>query len=141
MSRFKRYSTTLIIFRMTLIILIPYTILQRFGSALTPDGLLHLSKKTYEKDYQPIDKECKCSTCANYTRAYLHSIIHEPVSCSLITVHNVAYQVGNQTFHVQITTCVSELVNSNCQIITCVCETLMHHIGNNVAVVRFYMHF
>ena len=105
-------------------VLIHHTILQRFGSAITPDGLLHLSKKTYEKDYQPIDKDCLCSTCANYTRAYLHSIIHEPVSCSLITVHNVAYQVGKSSF-----------LHTNLSIQTfkqrCVCETLMPLSNHN----------
>ncbi|KAK3087123.1 hypothetical protein FSP39_002020 [Pinctada imbricata] len=66
----------------------------RFGSALTPTGLLNLSKKTFSKDYQPIDKDCKCSTCASYTRAYIHMVVNETVGCSLLTVHNVAYQLN-----------------------------------------------
>ena len=66
---------------------------QRFGNALVPSGKLNLKQQKYEKDLQPIDKDCQCSTCRNYTRAYLHMIIDEAVACSVISVHNVAYQV------------------------------------------------
>lgn len=65
----------------------------RFGNALVPSGKLNLKQQKYEKDFQPIDKDCQCSTCRNYTRAYLHMIIDEAVACSVISVHNVAYQL------------------------------------------------
>ncbi|KAK4878946.1 hypothetical protein RN001_007092 [Aquatica leii] len=66
----------------------------RFGCALVMTGQLNLKQKTYKLDLNPIDKECDCSTCQTYTRAYLHQIatIH-PVSCHLLTVHNVAFQL------------------------------------------------
>lgn len=41
----------------------------------------------------PIDSNCECSTCKTYTRSYLHHIINEPVACSALTAHNVAYQL------------------------------------------------
>lgn len=67
---------------------------QRFGNALTPTGTLILHRPEFAEDFQPIEKGCPCSTCKNYTRAYLHGIVeNEPVSCSLLTIHNVAYQV------------------------------------------------
>ena len=38
-------------------------------------GELNLRKKAYEEDFSPIDPNCPCPTCQNYTRAYLHSIV------------------------------------------------------------------
>ena len=67
--------------------------LQRFGNALVPSGKLNLKQQKFEKDFQPIDKNCQCSTCRNYTRAYLHMVIDDAVASSLLSVHNVAYQV------------------------------------------------
>lgn len=67
---------------------------QRFGCALVTGGQLNLKQKSYAKDFEPIDKECDCSTCKRYTRAYLHTIVTvETVACHLLTVHNIAYQV------------------------------------------------
>lgn len=66
----------------------------RFGCALKNSGQLNLKQKKYETDLQPIDKECPCTTCQNYTRAYLHCIVTaETVACHLISVHNIAYQM------------------------------------------------
>lgn len=42
----------------------------------------------------PIDKDCHCTTCQTYTRSYLHHIATiETVSCSLLSIHNVAFQL------------------------------------------------
>lgn len=42
----------------------------------------------------PIDKDCECTTCKTYTRSYLHHIVTvEPVACSLLSIHNVAFQL------------------------------------------------
>ncbi|KAJ0181741.1 hypothetical protein K1T71_002463 [Dendrolimus kikuchii] len=67
----------------------------RFGCALINSGQMNLKHKKYETDLQPIDKDCSCSTCKNYTRAYLHCIVTvETVACHLISVHNIAYQMN-----------------------------------------------
>lgn len=74
---------------------------QRFGNALTPTGTLILHRPEFADDFQPIEKGCPCSTCKNYTRAYLHGIVeNEPVSCSLLTIHNVAYQVCHDKYQI-----------------------------------------
>ncbi|XP_060517767.1 queuine tRNA-ribosyltransferase catalytic subunit isoform X2 [Cylas formicarius] len=66
----------------------------RFGCALLMTGQLNLKKKQYAKDFNPIDKDCSCTTCKNYTRAYLHGIAGDlPVACHLLTEHNVAFQM------------------------------------------------
>lgn len=68
--------------------------LQRFGCALVNKGQLNLKQKIYETDLNPIDANCDCATCKNYTRAYLHCIVSvETVACHLISVHNIAFQV------------------------------------------------
>lgn len=65
----------------------------RFGCALVRKGQLNLRQKKYELDLTPIDENCKCSTCKNYTKAYIHAVINEPIMCSLISIHNVSFQL------------------------------------------------
>jgi len=66
----------------------------RFGTALVKTGQMHLKSKQFEADFRPIDENCSCSTCKNYTRAYLHSIMSkEPTACHLVTIHNIVYQI------------------------------------------------
>lgn len=66
----------------------------RFGTVLVPSGLLQLKKAEFKDDFRPIDETCTCSTCKNYTRAYLHTIAtKETVASSLLTVHNIAYMM------------------------------------------------
>lgn len=67
----------------------------RFGNALVNSGNLSLKQKQYEADFTPIDSNCSCLTCKNYTRAYLHMLIsREEIGCHLITIHNIAYQLN-----------------------------------------------
>lgn len=65
----------------------------RFGCALVRTGQLNLRHKKYELDLTPIDENCKCSTCKTYTKAYIHAVINDPIMCSLITIHNVSFQL------------------------------------------------
>ena len=66
----------------------------RFGTALCTDGReLQLKKKRFEADFAPIDAECDCSTCALYSRAYLHQVVgkKESNAAQLLTTHNIRY--------------------------------------------------
>ncbi|XP_077292205.1 tRNA-guanine transglycosylase [Arctopsyche grandis] len=66
----------------------------RFGCALVNTGQIVLKNKKFANDFGPIDENCTCSTCKRHTRAYLHSIATvETVSCHLLSVHNIAYQL------------------------------------------------
>ncbi|XP_015520075.1 queuine tRNA-ribosyltransferase catalytic subunit [Neodiprion virginianus] len=66
----------------------------RFGCALIRTGQLNLRQKQYKYDTAPIDDSCDCSTCKNYTRAYLHQIVtQETVACHLLSVHNINFQL------------------------------------------------
>ena len=64
----------------------------RFGSALVPGGLLNLKRAEFENDQRPVDEDCDCLCCKNYTRAFLHSTAtKETIASQLLTIHNIAY--------------------------------------------------
>ncbi|KAJ1859277.1 Queuine tRNA-ribosyltransferase catalytic subunit 1 [Coemansia sp. RSA 1822] len=66
----------------------------RFGNALVRTGSMALRQGKYKNDFTPIDSECECSTCKNFTRAYLHTTVtKETTGCHLVTVHNIAFQM------------------------------------------------
>ncbi|KXJ84342.1 hypothetical protein RP20_CCG027125 [Aedes albopictus] len=66
----------------------------RFGCALTRRGQMNLKQQSFKTDMRPIEEGCDCSTCKTYTRSYLHHIVTvEPVACSIISIHNVAFQL------------------------------------------------
>lgn len=68
----------------------------RFGCALVRSGQLNLKQAKYALDRRPIDERCGCTTCRDYTRSYLHHIVTaEPVACSLLSIHNVYFQVSS----------------------------------------------
>ena len=64
-----------------------------------PWGQINLKSQSFAKDFDPIDAKCNCSTCKRFSRSHLHTLISrkETVGCNLITLHNVAYQVGVHT--------------------------------------------
>ncbi|KAJ2601020.1 Queuine tRNA-ribosyltransferase catalytic subunit 1 [Coemansia sp. RSA 1722] len=66
----------------------------RFGNALVRTGSLSLKQGRYKDDMSPIDKDCDCPTCKNYTKAYLHTTVtKDTTGCHLITIHNIAFQM------------------------------------------------
>mmetsp|Transcript_21361 Transcript_21361/g.33412 ORF Transcript_21361/g.33412 Transcript_21361/m.33412 type:complete len:279 (+) Transcript_21361:533-1369(+) len=66
----------------------------RFGVALTDIGTMQLKNKRYKGDTSPIEKDCKCSTCSHFTRAYLHCLVaKEQTGARLVTIHNIAYMM------------------------------------------------
>jgi len=54
---------------------------------------LHITNEKFKKDFSPLDKNCSCPTCKNYTRAYLRHlfIAGEPLGLRLATIHNVHF--------------------------------------------------
>jgi queuine tRNA-ribosyltransferase len=69
------------------------TRLARHGAALTPDGRLNLKNAKHRESFMPLDPECSCETCANFTRAYLAHLVRENelLAHRLITYHNVHF--------------------------------------------------
>jgi queuine tRNA-ribosyltransferase len=67
----------------------------RFGVALITTGSLRLKGKEHSADLGPVDAQCRCSTCRNYTRAVLHVMFKEnnALAAQLLTKHNVSYMM------------------------------------------------
>ncbi|MFI3257586.1 MAG: tRNA guanosine(34) transglycosylase Tgt [Spirochaetales bacterium] len=65
----------------------------RNGSYFTKDGPIAIKKVCYESDFGPIDSECSCKICKNYTRAYLRHLYksNEIASSMLASYHNLAF--------------------------------------------------
>ncbi len=65
----------------------------RNGSLYTSHGILHIKNTRYLNDDKPIDEECQCLTCKNYSRAYLrHLFLSRELSVyRLISIHNVFF--------------------------------------------------
>lgn len=62
----------------------------RNAALYAPDGRFNITGARYRRDFNPIDAECDCYTCAHYTRAYLHHLFKakEILSATLCTIHN-----------------------------------------------------
>lgn len=65
----------------------------RNGTALTSDGKVVVRNGAYKEDFTPLDKECDCYACKNYTKAYLRHMINvnEMMGAMLISLHNITY--------------------------------------------------
>lgn len=64
----------------------------RNGTALTRSGRINLRNAKYKEDFTPLDSDCDCYTCRNYTKAYLrHLVVAEEIEASmLLSIHNIA---------------------------------------------------
>ncbi len=65
----------------------------RNGWLYTSAGVLKLRNARYRDDVGPVDPECLCYTCQNFTRAYLHHLqrVNEMLGAQLNTLHNLHY--------------------------------------------------
>ena len=65
----------------------------RTGQGLTRYGAINLRNSRHKDDERPLDPFCKCPTCQNYSRAYLHHTIKigEIIGSMLLTWHNLHY--------------------------------------------------
>ncbi len=68
----------------------------RNGMLFTSFGELHIKNAKYRTDTQPIDPECTCYTCQNYTRSYLRHLHqqNEILASILSTIHNLHYYLN-----------------------------------------------
>ena len=65
----------------------------RNGTALTSDGKVVVRNGVYKEDFTPLDKECDCYACKNYTKAYLRHLINvgEMMGGMMLSLHNITY--------------------------------------------------
>jgi queuine tRNA-ribosyltransferase len=69
------------------------TRLARHGHAYTWDGKINIKNSKYIEDFSPIDTECNCYTCTNYSKAYIRHLINvkETFGARLLSIHNINF--------------------------------------------------
>ena len=65
----------------------------RTGQAWTRRGQVNIKNARHQDDPRPLDQDCICPACRNYSRAYLHHVFRagEMISGMLLTWHNLHY--------------------------------------------------
>jgi len=65
----------------------------RHNTLFTSTGMINLRKLKHQKDLGPIDDECDCYVCKNFTRAYLHHLIKvkEGITHHYFSYHNIHF--------------------------------------------------
>ena len=65
----------------------------RTGQAWTRRGQVNIKNARHQDDPRPLDEDCTCPACRNYSRAYLHHVFRagEMISGMLLTWHNLHY--------------------------------------------------
>ena len=65
----------------------------RTGQVFTRRGVLNIKNARHADDPRPLDENCFCPACSNYSRAYLHHVFRaqEMISGMLLTWHNLHY--------------------------------------------------
>ncbi len=63
----------------------------RTGQAFTADGPINIRNARFAEDHAPIEVECPCPTCHDYSRAYVHHLVRsgEILGSMLMTEHNL----------------------------------------------------
>ncbi|API90652.1 queuine tRNA-ribosyltransferase [Virgibacillus pantothenticus] len=69
------------------------TRIARNGTCMTSNGRLVVRNAKYARDFSPIDENCDCHVCKNYTRAYIRHLIkcNETFGFRLTTYHNLYF--------------------------------------------------
>lgn len=65
----------------------------RTGQVFTRHGVVNIKNARHADDPRPLDENCTCPACSNYSRAYLHHVFrsNEMISGMLLTWHNLHY--------------------------------------------------
>ena len=65
----------------------------RNGTVFTHDGRLVVRNAKYAEDFSPLDADCDCYTCRNYTRAYIRHLFKagEILALRLNSIHNIYF--------------------------------------------------
>ena len=68
----------------------------RNGQAFTSRGKVNVTNGVYKEDFSPLDPDCSCPTCVQYTRAYLCHLFRagELLGPRLVTLHNLRFMLG-----------------------------------------------
>ena len=69
------------------------TRIARHGTLMTHKGRINIKNSKFKEDFTPLDEECNCYTCKNYTKAYLRHlyVADEAFGKRLLSIHNVHF--------------------------------------------------
>ena len=69
------------------------TRIARNGTAMTSRGKIVVRNSKYKDDFTPLDSECDCYCCRNYTKAYLRHMVNvgEMMGGMLLSLHNITF--------------------------------------------------
>lgn len=69
------------------------TRIARNGTVMTSNGRLVVKNAKYARDFSPMDPNCDCYACRNYTRAYIRHLIkaNETFGIRLTSYHNTYF--------------------------------------------------
>ncbi|HML52081.1 MAG TPA: tRNA guanosine(34) transglycosylase Tgt [Propionicimonas sp.] len=67
----------------------------RNAAIYTADGRYNVNTSAHRRSFMPLEENCDCYTCANYSRAYLHHLFKakEMLASTLATIHNERFTV------------------------------------------------
>jgi queuine tRNA-ribosyltransferase len=68
----------------------------RNGTVYTKTGKIHIGNNEFRRDIKPIEEDCPCYTCQNYSKAYICHLFHgkEMLAGTLASIHNVHFLVN-----------------------------------------------
>lgn len=67
----------------------------RFGTAFSKYGDIRLKHSSFKSDLTPINEDCECETCQNYTKAFLNSIATKnEVAAHMLSKHNIHFNLN-----------------------------------------------
>ncbi len=69
------------------------TRIARHGTLMTSQGRINIKKAQYKEDFSPLDPNCDCYCCQNYTKAYLNHLFrtNEGFGTRLMSIHNIRF--------------------------------------------------
>ena len=71
------------------------TRIARHGTLMTSEGRINIKKNIYKDDFTPLDPECDCECCRNYTKAYINHLFRndEGLGNRLMSIHNLRFLI------------------------------------------------
>ncbi len=71
------------------------TRIARHGNAFTRHGKLNIKNARYKEDFTPIEEDCDCYACRNYTKAYIRHLVNvdEALGGRLLSIHNIRFLI------------------------------------------------
>ncbi|MBP1925018.1 queuine tRNA-ribosyltransferase [Sedimentibacter acidaminivorans] len=72
------------------------TRMARNGAFITSKGQVTIKNAKYKRDFSPIDSNCNCYTCRNYSKAYMRHLFNENeiLGARLATIHNLFFLIN-----------------------------------------------